>query len=296
MMAAHIIQFAFMGRYIQRFVAVLAGIGFGLFIDEVGKFITRDNNYFFRPSIGIIYAILVSLYLIVSYLTREQKYTSQEYQVNALRQLEEAVRQDMDIQERSATRKLLSKAKQHDPVTVKLRELINELPIVPLAQKSYFTRMKLYVGNQYENLWMERRTRKYVQMFFIIETVLFLVAVLLAVYSNIDDVYSFITGNGEFGRGLIVGQFGSTLVAALCIIIGLRWLATSRLRAFEWFRRATLINLLLTEFFLFSRIQLGAVPSFMFNLALFILLDIVLSYERRAELERKVLPNGSASK
>jgi ABC-type thiamin/hydroxymethylpyrimidine transport system permease subunit len=37
-------------------VALLTGVGFGLFVDEVGKFITKQNDYFFPLAAPIVYA------------------------------------------------------------------------------------------------------------------------------------------------------------------------------------------------------------------------------------------------
>ena len=43
MLFALMLLFAFLDRSVQHLAAVIAGLGFGTFIDEIGKFVTADN-------------------------------------------------------------------------------------------------------------------------------------------------------------------------------------------------------------------------------------------------------------
>jgi hypothetical protein len=61
----------FANRWALGTSAVLAGIGVGLFIDEVGKFITQTNDYFFPPAAPIIYAVFL-LTLLLYLRVREE--------------------------------------------------------------------------------------------------------------------------------------------------------------------------------------------------------------------------------
>lgn len=52
--AALVVALTLVPRRWRWVVAVAEGIGFGLFIDELGKFITQDVNYIFQPTAAII--------------------------------------------------------------------------------------------------------------------------------------------------------------------------------------------------------------------------------------------------
>lgn len=54
-------------------LAILGGIGFGFFIDEVGKFVTASNNYFFSGSFYIIYMTLILIWLIARFIIVRQE-------------------------------------------------------------------------------------------------------------------------------------------------------------------------------------------------------------------------------
>ncbi len=282
-MAASItINLSFLGRRSQRLAALLGGIGFGIFIDELGKFITSDNNYFFRPTIGIIYACFVIMYLTFDFLGKTQRLTSREYQLNTLAQIEEAILHDLDPREKQVAQQLLRQADSASPITIHLRHLLDSVDLVPPGKPRLWRRTLAMLDQKYEEFWQIRNTRKLVRIFFIVEAGLFVLAILVSNYNNLDDITEAITGNLTYGRGLLVGQFASALAAVSYVVAGTFRLAGSRLAAFEQYRRATLVNLFLTEFFIFSRIQFQALPGFIFNLILLLLITYVLRQEQRS--------------
>ena len=74
----------FLGRSPRRVAAIVGGVGFGFFIDELGKFITADNNYFFKPAAALIYLIFIGLFLLTRAFQRERGLSSAERLSNAI--------------------------------------------------------------------------------------------------------------------------------------------------------------------------------------------------------------------
>jgi hypothetical protein len=59
MFIALVLPLSFANPYILWVSALLGGVGVGLFVDEVGKFITQSNDYFFPLAFPIIYAFIL---------------------------------------------------------------------------------------------------------------------------------------------------------------------------------------------------------------------------------------------
>lgn len=99
---AALLLLIFANRWMRDLSAVLAGLGVGLFIDEVGKFITQQNDYFFplaAPIIYIAFLLTLLIYLIVRQRQSVVDLHADMYQV--LDELEEVLEDDLSISERA---------------------------------------------------------------------------------------------------------------------------------------------------------------------------------------------------
>jgi hypothetical protein len=70
LVVAAIVPLLWVGHRSLVLSALLAGLGVGLFIDEVGKFLTTSTDYFFAPAAPIIYGGLLLLVLLWFILRR----------------------------------------------------------------------------------------------------------------------------------------------------------------------------------------------------------------------------------
>lgn len=105
--AASLLPLIYANRWILDISAFLSGLGVGLFIDEVGKFITAQNDYFFPAAAPIIYAFFLLTLLIYSLLRREKKPDQRRNIYLALERLEDVVDHDLSEREKDEIINLL---------------------------------------------------------------------------------------------------------------------------------------------------------------------------------------------
>lgn len=88
-------------RWVYNVAAIFAGLGMGLFLDEVGKFITQSNDYFYPPAASVIYVLFL---LTVWLYLRVRRPSAQEPRAVMYRVLEglgEVLDRDLDLEERA---------------------------------------------------------------------------------------------------------------------------------------------------------------------------------------------------
>jgi hypothetical protein len=73
LIAAAILPLLWTRQWVRPLAALLAGAGSGLFVDEVGKYITSDNDYFFPLAAPIIYLVFLALLGVRHFATRQQR-------------------------------------------------------------------------------------------------------------------------------------------------------------------------------------------------------------------------------
>jgi len=89
----------FANRWVYVVGAVCAGIGVGLFIDEVGKFITQSNDYFYPAAAPIIYAFFLLTVLIYFQVRKPPRRNARSELYRALDSIEEVLDHDLDAEE-----------------------------------------------------------------------------------------------------------------------------------------------------------------------------------------------------
>lgn len=246
MLVAILLLFGYLGSGVIRLAAIVGGAGFGIFIDELGKFVTRNNDYFFQPTAALIYVIFMVTYLAFQ-ATRKSPLTRQESVANALKMLLEAIRHDLDPEEKARALELLERGgdDRRDPVVEALEEAFRRIDAVAVQRPSRFTRLKSRLRNLYLRLATRRWFAKGVAGFFVVyalvaiaTTAVFtreLAASAAVLAAALLTAVAAVQLHGAGKRNQAIALYGATLlITATAIGIAVDWGALPRYSFFEW--------------------------------------------------------------
>jgi hypothetical protein len=276
MAIAIIISIAFLPPFTRTFVAFLGGAGFGWFIDELGKFITQNVNYFFQPTIALIYIVFITMYLVFRSIAG-RAFGPDEAVLNALEALKSAAIGKLDETRRREAVALLDVTEAPEvngAIAQHVDALLRDVPALPARQPSRFERRGERLRDRYRRLTERPGFAKTVSILLVLMAVGSVVGVVSVAFDH-----SAIRGFSEWAS-VISGS-----VAGVLIVIGAVRLHRSRVEGYVWFERGLLVDILITQIFVFAQEQLAGVS----DLVITILLWLVVRSALRAEREREVL-------
>jgi hypothetical protein len=293
MLASIFVLLSFIGRRAERLGAILGGIGFGTFIDEVGKFITSDNNYFFKPAVALIYVIFILLFLVLRVIHARTGYTSREYLANALREMEEAAREEMSEDEKKRALKYLESSADAStlPLALALRNSLMSLEANSSQSLSIPMRVKTYVRNFYNYIARQRWFGFALTGFFIVQLgVKLLYAFVLIFFIGLQReqildyrIFGLVAGEIRHLSFVDWAQIAFSLLSGLFVLCGVALVWRSRLAAYVMFERSILVSIFLTQVFAFYKEQFSALLGLLLNILALLALRFMIEWEKSSQ-------------
>jgi hypothetical protein len=283
MMIAIVLLLAYHGRGIQLWAALLGGVGFGTFIDEIGKFVTRDHDYFYRPAIALMYVVFVAAFLAVRAIRSGGNRTAEEYTINALRELEEAALHDLQRDEQERAVRYLEQVDPPTRLSRQLHALIVSLQRAPEPRPGRIEQLGAWTLRRYRELAMRPAFWKALVVFFTVQLAVKLLHVTILVFrpdagESIAARIAFMSDIDGYALAEWL-QLGSSLVSAALVACGIVALRRSRQTALKNFERSILVSVFVTQVFMFYRAQWQALTVLGFNLVVLVALGYMRAHD-----------------
>jgi len=295
LMVAVVAMLSWANRWALQLGAVVAGVGIGLFIDEVGKFITTSNDYFFPLAAPIVYLAMVLLAWIAYRSRRRHVLTDRERLYDVLDGLQDLADGRLDTDRRAEIIGHLGHLRDEWD-RPELRELSARLeqfllsPVVTVLppRPGPLERLHDRLLRAEERLAPERRFRRLISLLLVAGTVFFTIGIALAILVLVHP--------GSPGRDPAVTVAGAQLDPTVVTVVGVvhlvgtvlawglylaattSWFRGARLRAVRLAVASQLISLSLIDVLESYVDQFAVLQQSVFEL---VLLGLVLRYRVR---------------
>jgi hypothetical protein len=278
---AALLPLAWANRWAIQASALLGGVGTGLFIDEVGKFITQANDYFFPPSLSIIYGFFLLVVLVATYLSRTRRLDPRSAMYHALEGLQEALDGDLDEAEAARIEMLLGIAKESERNEIaSLAEVIGgylraEKGHLAAAEPGYWRRFLRWVEGL--GVRLGRRAHRAVITGVLILWVVLAIGyvVLMTVDATVDSPMVNLDSQVVQWRVPLVAI--QVVVGGLMMVAVIAWLRGKEARGLAFGVGGFLLSLVALQLLYFYLSQFAAITATLLQLAFLL---VLLAYRR----------------
>jgi hypothetical protein len=274
LLASFLVLLSAVNRAARGFAAVVAGVGFGLVWDELGKFVTKNNNYFFHATPGLIYITFVVLYLLVRY-SAQRRFTQNDYMANVLDLLKDAAIKDLDVREYQHAKELLAHVSPNHTLYAPTKAMLELVKPSPERKPSLLDKIINDVK------WPLRALSR--QVFFprlIISVALvygfasLAVAVFFFAGASLPDTHH-VTAILQGDESDIAGGVSALASAILVMVAANKYFNGHVRRAYRYFEQGLLVNIFIGQVVLFFKSQTIALISLAVTLFLLINLELL---------------------
>lgn len=288
MMISILILLFFLTKHAQMTASFIGGVGFGTFIDEIGKFVTQDNDYFYEPSVALMYITFVLMFIAVNTIQTRWGKSEKEYIVNALNELKEIPSGTLDQSDKDRAINYLYESGASGEFIDSVKKIFSNAQVASPRKPGRYTRIKKFLSAHYENLTRYRFFNLGLILFFVLEfavTITYIISLTFLIGIGWDRL-SGVEMIEEVNHRLMtlsfieIAEFFSSLLSGLFVFAGIYLLRKSRLRAYIMFKRSVLVSIFLTQFFLFYKEQFSAMTGLLFNILILVALEFMIDREK----------------
>jgi hypothetical protein len=262
-------------RWVFKASALLSGIGIGLFIDEIGKFITQTNDYFFPSALPLIYGFILLNAFVYIYFRRPHQESPRDAINYALDGLHDVLDGNLTADEALRVKVQLAIAEHSD--RDEIVSLANAISDYLLQEKQHLSTSKTGLGKRIR-IGVDafgQRVGRYAHRN-IISGILVLWVVFVIGYITV-------LVQGDANINIQVLQWRGVLIGIQCVIGGsmivalMTWLARKEETGLKIAVGAFLLSLVAFQTLYFYISQFSAITA---TLLQFLFLQILFAYRR----------------
>jgi len=267
MAVAFVLLLSFLGPVVRPVAAIVGGVGFGLFVDEIGKFVTADYDYFYAPTAALVYLVVVVLALVAHAVDGRRPHPVESLAA-AVDQAVAGVAGGFSPRAREHAHSLASAADgtAGSAETEALLDAVAndhaELPDVTTAVADGLSRVVHAVVRE---RWVP------------------LAAAVVLLATSAWSVWRGLAAPGDAPGWIAVALVVSALVSAGLCVVGLVVATQDQAAGLVWCRVGALVSLLVTQVCLFRVQQWAAVGALGLDLLVLALLSAEIDARRRAD-------------